>query len=213
MVPYTLEVFLGLQGRVNAALWPLPLLGAAAGLVLAFVVWRRGATRLVWFALAAGWVAVGLGYHRVWLAELSWGAPWFAAGFCLQGALLLLAGVWQVAPVRPGAVGSMLVVLAAAIHPVAAALSHGWSGTPVFALAPLPTVLLTLGVLSAVPLGRRLVLGLLPLSWAAFNGYESWVLENPLDLVLPAGGLAVLVLSLREAVVSGLSKTGRGDTT
>lgn len=200
MVPYSAEVLASLYARCNEALWPLHLVALAAAATLAVLALRQGRWRSLWVALAAGWIFVGAVFFGQWMSELTWGAGYLAVGFCLQGLVLLVAGV------RPPRVvpspsfsrrvfGFVAIAVALVGYPLAAAIGpYGWQGTPVVGLAPLPTALLTFGVLAFVGTRPAMVLGVLPVLWATYSGYESWVLGLHLDLSLPSAALVWLVL-------------------
>src|SRR5687768_6348575 len=73
----------------NAEAWPLHLLAAAAGIGIAWAMWRGGTAhrRLAALLLAVAWTAVAWAFFLRHYASINWAAPAFAAAFAAQAAL------------------------------------------------------------------------------------------------------------------------------
>ena len=192
----------------NAAWWPLQGPAVGLGLLCALLGWR-GCVRAAGIGLGLAWLWVAWSFHLQRYAAIQWAAPWFAAGFALQGLLWLawaaLAGWGGGGPggaaphSRAGAaargVGLALWGLALAGQPLLAlALGRPLAQTEWFALMPDPTVLGTLGALLLLPARRAHWLWPLPLGWCAVGGATLWAMRSPDALLLPgAAALALLV--------------------
>lgn len=183
----------------NAAVWPAHLAALAAGLAVILLLWRptpaRG--RLAALVLAAAWLFVAWSYHLLRYATINWAAVYIAAAFALQALLLVLAAA--AGDSAPGAgserrrrIGLALVLFAVLLHPlVGPLLGRDWSQAEIFAIAPDPTVLATLGaVLTAAR--RRWVLLPLPLLWCALSGATLWTMKAPDAALMPAAGVLAL---------------------
>jgi len=159
---YSLSDFLMFSARtyyrqfelMNREWWPLQLLALGAGAaIVGGVMHRRLASARVAFALLGlAWLWVGWAYHLQRYADINTGAPYFAAAFFVQAALLAWMA-WK-APAPPAlftpdvVMALPLMLLALAGYPLLAP-SHGrsWWQAELFGFVPDPTALLTLGAL------------------------------------------------------------------
>ncbi|MGZ5270483.1 MAG: DUF6064 family protein [Ramlibacter sp.] len=167
---------------MNRDAWPAQPLLVLAGLLLVALAARmprnvqRGALALL--AIAWAWVAWNFHWHR--FATLDTAAPWFAAAWLLEAALLPVLG-WLPAMDAPRralrTAGIALAALAVIAYPAAAPLTgRGWAQAEVVGLAPDPTALLTVGALLALPLRHRSWLLVLPIAWLAVGWMQDWLL-------------------------------------
>ena len=190
----------------NADLWPAQLLTLGLGLVAWITLWsgRAGARQVACALLAVAWLWVAWAFHWQRYAGINWAATWFAAAFAVQALLLGWAAFGAGDGAAPGRrhTGLALLLFALVVHPLLGIL-HGrpWTQAEVFALAPDPTVLGTLGVLLVLP-PRQLPAWLLwpiPLSWCVVSGATLATMNAPDALVLPAAALlAVAVAAARD---------------
>ncbi|MCD2514841.1 DUF6064 family protein [Massilia sp. G4R7] len=176
---YSLSDFLMFSARsyyrqfalMNRELWPLHVLALAAGLaILACTLRPRpGAARVGFGLLALAWAWVAWAYLLERHADINTGAPWFAAGFGVQAALLAWMALRKpAAPVTgmPARVAQLVVAAGLAIWPLLAPLDgRGWMQAEVFGLAPDPTAAATLGAL--LFWRAPWPLWILPLAWCA----------------------------------------------
>ena len=164
----------------NAALWPAHLLAAVAGLAILACMLRGGrGWRAACVLLGACWLWVGWVFLLDRYATINWAAAWFAGLFVVQAILLVLTR---------GAAAITLLVFALAVYPsIGIAVGRPWTQAEVFAMAPDPTALGTLGfALLAPTAGRRWLLLAIPLLWCAISGATLWTMEAPEAPVLPA---------------------------
>ena len=205
MLPFTAEILFSSFEQYNRALWPLPVVAPALGIVMLALALRpaRAGDRAIGMLLALAWLWVGVGYHILHFAALDFAAPAYGAFFVVQGLLL----GWS-ALVRNGLAfrftgdlfgwcGLALALAAALAWPLADGLwSPGWPSVRVVGLAPGPTAVFTLGML-LLGVGRTpLHLALIPLLWTLIAGATAWILSIPQDLALPVVGIGAIVLIL-----------------
>jgi hypothetical protein len=178
----------------NRDMWPLHLLAVAIGVTLVLCVrWADARSgRIVAVLLGLCWLWVAWAFHAERYATINSAAPYFAAGFAIQGALLLFAGNL---PAKRDLTGFALLLLALLGYPLLAPLSgRPWLQAEVFGLAPDPTVAATLALLALAPRASWL-LWPLPLLWSAISGATLWTMQARYAWVLPL--LALLALFRR----------------
>ena len=198
---YTLSDFLMFSARTyfrltelyNLAVWPLHLLAAALGVALVMLA-RRGddsSGRVAAMLLGACWLWVAWAYHAERYATINSAAPYFAAAFMLQGALLAAFG-------RLGAsreyLGLGLLLVGLFGYPLLALASgRPWQQAEMFGIAPDATAAATLALLA---LSRRAHWAIwpIPLAWSAISGATLWTMDVAHFWILPL--IAVLALLL-----------------
>lgn len=197
----------------NAELWPLQPLLVAVGAGMALALWQRRAwsPRMAFAVLGAAWLWVAWNFHWQRFAGIQPSAALFAAVFAAQGLLLLgaaaVAGATAPGAVvaRPSALALGLLLFALLGYPaLAMLLGRPWTQAEVWAVAPDPTVLATLGVLLAAPPRRGAIRWLVwpaPLLWCAASGLTLWTMGAAEAPLLPAAGLAAAVAAAARARV------------
>ena len=197
LIPFTAEVYLRLVERQNEALWPLQLPALFLGAAAVVLCWRHR-RRSAGLLLSAAWAAVATTFHLRLFAELTFAADYIGGAFLAQAALLLASSFLGGARpgnrngrVGPETAGYALAALGLIGLPLLApSRGLGWGASACFGLVPLPTVVVTLGLLPA--LARRAWLGALlpiPLLWCALAGTIEWALELSLFWLPPAAAL------------------------
>ncbi|MFC0253859.1 DUF6064 family protein [Massilia consociata] len=180
---------------MNRALWPLhlPALGAGIVLIACMLRPRPASPKIAFVLLGLAWLWVGWAYHAQRYADINTGAPYFAAGFGVQGALLLWMATRRAGDGGMSRLAPAIVALALAAYPLLAPLGgrSGWQAE-VFGMAPDPTVAVTFAAL----LGWRAPwpLWVIPLLWSAASAATLMELRAPFAWLLP--GLAVLAIVL-----------------
>jgi Family of unknown function (DUF6064) len=189
----------------NTDLWPLQMLMLMAGVSL--LLWlgrphsqRRDRVVFVLLALAWAWVAWNFLHRR--FAAINWAADYAAVLFALQALALLWVGVSrggrvtrrELSPTDPVAI--LLIVLGVIVYPLfAPMLGRPWAQAEVFAVAPDPTVITTLGFLLLAEPPRRLLI-VVPVLWCLLHGAMLWGLRAPHAWVAPAVAVLALVCLL-----------------
>jgi hypothetical protein len=183
----------------NEGVWPAH---AAAFAVAAAIVAaaRRYDGRVVAGLLAIVWLWVALAFHLERYATINWAATYFAAAFALEAALFFRSALvrnpiaFRLEGSFASSAGLALFLFAVVGQPLVGPLfGRDWHQAEVFGLAPDPTVVATLGLLSMARRAHWLLLAV-PLLWCAVTGLTLWAMEAPDALMTPAAGaLALLV--------------------
>jgi hypothetical protein len=203
LLMFSAKTYYRLLELYNRDIWPAQLAGAACALGVLFCTTRRGrpAARVAAALLAASWLWVGWAYHAERYATINTAAPGFAAAFVVEALLLLWLGTVRgrlaIAPLRDGVRRPALGLLAFALlgYPLlAAANGRPWLQMEMFAVAPDPTALATLGVLA---LTRPLLplLWPIPLLWCFISGATLWTMHAPDFWIAPMAALLALRLA------------------
>jgi hypothetical protein len=215
--------------RHNAAVWPwqwpVLALGSALAAWLTWLITRQRiaheragseqqAARVVCGVLAVIWGAVAWSFLLRLYAPINWAATVFAVGFGLQALGLLLValglrGRLELARGGRAWFGLGLLLFALWVHPMMGWLfGRPWAQAEVFAFAPDPTVLGTLGLLLILrPAVRHDTrssfarplwwLWLPPLLWCAISGATLWTLGAPEAALMPAAAAVALFAAWR----------------
>jgi Family of unknown function (DUF6064) len=196
--------------RYNEGLWPVHLVGYAAGVAavaLLFARRRDRADRVIAGLLAALWLWLGVVFQGLYATDVDvvLGTA-YAVMFVLQAYLLFRHGVLRgELTFRPragltGAVGWAALVYAVIVYPViGAVLGHGWPESPLLGMAPCPTTILTFGLLllATPPVPRRLLV--VPFAWAVLAPPAAMARGVYEDAgLLIAGILTVTLVLVRE---------------
>ncbi len=197
----------------NLAWWPLQpfLLLSGFGLLWSMRSAVRWAAQLGLVLVGLGCLFVAWAFHWIRYAEINSGARYFAITFAAQGLVLIcLALVNRNLRLEGGdvaaRVGAGMLLIAVLAYPMLALAS----GRPlvqseIFGLAPDPTALAALGIVSCLrgfhpfrhPRMSGLLLMLLPLLWCAVTGATLWALGSPDWFLMPVAGMVALVLGWR----------------
>ncbi len=203
MLSFDAESLSALYAQMNVALWPLQLVALAGALAMLWlaVVQRQRGVRVTGALLVAAWLCCGLVFHLDYFAGLSFTAPVYGGLFLAQAAVLawsvVLHGGAAFGPPSgvAGWTGVAAIAYALVFLPLIAVFGEGLATARVFALAPGPTAVFTLGILlmsrSRVPLLPLC----LPLAWTLIAGATAWALWIPEDLALPFIGPALFVIA------------------
>ena len=198
----------------NGEIWPAQILALLIGLTILALLRKPSAWRgrTIAVLLAASWLWVAWEYLYSRYAAINWLATYFAAAFALEAFLLIGLGivgrgfVWQ-APARWVTWAGMgLVIFAVALHPlIAPMVGRPWSQVEIFAIAPDPTVVATLGVLIHISGWRKWMLLPIPLLWCLVSGATMWVMQSADAALMPiAAALAITVVIGSVAFKPGL---------
>jgi hypothetical protein len=201
LIPFSRETYFRLFERYNVGVWPAPVIGLAMGLT-ALLTARRAEGRVLrapYLLTAACWVWVGWVFQIHWFAPLSWAGTYFGIGFLLQGVLMAVVIGRCPIPRAPEATDRgrgpalWILVFAFALQPLLGLVSgRPWYGLEVFASAPDPTALATLGLLLMIHHPLRWLLAIIPIIWCLISGATLWVLGDPTWPFMPLGAALYL---------------------
>ncbi len=203
MLSYTSETVYAFLEGYNDALWPAQAIALLLGIFVLFAALApipQGG-RVISAMLAGFWLCSGLVYYAQYFAEIDFSAPVFAGFFVLQAALLVWTGVlrsgleFHIDRGTRSIAGLVLAAFGLAGYTLIACLS-GQSAQEVqmFAIAPAPTVIFTLGVLLLAEPRAPWILTIIPLAWTAVAGTIAWFLEMPEDFCAVIAGVAYLAV-------------------
>lgn len=187
----------------NLDIWPTQVAALVLGLAILVLLRQHEpwASRTIAAILAACWLFVAWAFHLERYATINWAAIWLAAAFALQALLLLWSGMlrgrlkFRIGPDMASRVGLCIFLFALALQPLLGLLlGRSWTQAEIFAVAPDPTAVATLGLLLLAARPARWSLMIIPLLWCAFSGATLWAMHSPDALVVP--GIAILTLAL-----------------
>jgi hypothetical protein len=196
LLMFSARTYFRLLELYNRDTWPLHLPGAGVGMALLLFARRDDARsgRIAAVMLGLCWLWVAWAFHAARYATINTAAPYFAAGFAFQGALLLFAGNMPAKLDRPGLVMLLLALLG---YPLLAPFSgRPWTQAEVFGMAPDPTAAVTLALLALAPRASW-VLWPVPLLWSAISGATLWTMQVRYAWVLPLLALLALLRRFR----------------
>ena len=171
------QVYWRLFALENESVWPAQpvVLAAVVLLAICFVSGRRPSGRWPGPVLGAAWLWAGWQFVALRYGTVNWAAPTLAWGFYAEAALLAgfgLSGRLVFLRRGPGAaLGIALLAAAALVWPALAPLDgRSWHEAEVFAIAPDPTAIATLGLLALAERSRwTAILYAAPVLWLAVS--------------------------------------------
>lgn len=204
------RVYWRLFELANAATWPWPLAALVLGLgIAALVLLRpRAGGRIVAAVLAIAWLVVAWAFLWTEYRAVNWAAVYAVPFFVLEAVLLVLLGsVGNRMVVRargnPGVLlGLALFAYALVLHPLLAPLAgRPLRGAEIFAVAPDPTAIATLGLVAAAGGGAmRLWLLPVPFLWCVASWATLATMGSPQAwLPLACAFLALAALALNRS--------------
>jgi hypothetical protein len=189
----------------NRSLWPAAPISLAGGLVILVLLLRptRASHRMILAILGVLWIWIAWVFFWHRYASINWAALYVAPLFGLQGiAFLWIAAVHgqiMFVPNRKIADVAALALFGFSLigYPLLARLmGREWLTAEIFGLAPDPTALATLALLSLADGRYRWPLMIIPLIWCVVTGLTLWTMEAGDFFVAPAGALSALTIAL-----------------
>jgi len=205
---YTLSDFLLFSPRTyyrlfelyNADIWPAQIVALALGVTILVLLPRGGAWRgqAVAAILGASWLWIAWAFHGERYATINWAAVYVAAGFAVEGLLLLWVGLIRNRMQADGQsmdrVGLAIVLFALVGQPLIGPLvGRAWSQVEMFGVAPDPTAVATLGVLLCAAGRAFWLLAALPIAWCVITGATLWTMGSVDSLVAPLAAAICVV--------------------
>lgn len=182
----------------NAAVWPWQIVAFVLGAAIVALVLRPRprSGRLISAIVAVAWLVVAWAFLWNRYQSINWAASYVTPFFVLEAVLIAWIGgirnslSFSARKDARGVLGLTLFVYALALHPFAAvAGGRAIQAAEMFAVAPDPTAIGTLGLIAAAK-GGRTTWWLLPvplawslLSWATLQAMGAWEAWIPLSAV------------------------------
>lgn len=198
MIPFSNEVYFSLFADLNPALWPAHLVAYGFALLIVVLATKNWAIRdrLIPVIMAGGWFWIGLIFFDQALASVLWAAWIFKAAFWAQAGLLAgIACLPKPIPIRlltdnrSWTAGLFFMVCTIFYPLLAAQWGHAWPNAQLLGIAPLPTVVFTIGVLNIAPSKPGRILVILPACFALISLLLAWNLGIWEDVLLAFLGL------------------------
>ncbi len=213
-LPFSRLEFLQVFSVYNQSIWPIQILVAALGAVAIALLFssKDWAGRSIATILAMFWTIMGVGYHWLFFSKISAGAYLFGGLFLVAALIFLVEGTvknrvrFVVSWDFRGWSALMLIAYSFVVYPILGLVAtHPYPVTPLFGVAPCPTTIFTLGLLSLASHPRPMLLAVVPIVWAAIGGTAAFLLDVPQDWGLFAAGLiwVTVWISQRRACVPG----------
>ena len=191
----------------NRDIWPAQLLVLAAGLALLFLIESRTPLqgRLITAILALSWLWVAWAFHYQRYATINWAIAYVAPLFVLEAVMLMLAKgtadrpLFNIDRSVAAGIGLTFYLYALVLHPLVPLIEgRTLRSAEVFAIAPDPTAIATLGLLTLAPVRKALLLGIIPAAWCLASWATLHTMGSSLAAIpLAAVGLALLALAIR----------------
>ena len=202
LTPFTSDEFLGVFVVYNAAIWPAQIVGYLIGLLVVGAVFSKGrlGTRLAFTVLAGMWLWNGLVDHLLFFSTINPAAIVFAVLFALQG-VVLMASAASPSAVRfelrndaRTAIGFTALGYALAVYPLLGIpAGHGLMAGPMFAVAPCPTTIFTIGLLLLARGNWLRWISAIPILWSLVGLAAVLQLGILEDVGLPVSGALLLI--------------------
>jgi hypothetical protein len=214
LLSYSLEDFLLFSPRVywrmfelhNRSVWPEQCIALLFG--GAVLVWlarpRPWSDFLLATGLAFAWAWVGWSFLWMRYATINWAIAYVAPAFVLEAVLLMLVKgtggrlLFEVRGSAASGIGLALILYALILHPLTPLLEgRSLQAAEVFAIAPDPTAVATLGLLTLAPRPAAAWLSIIPVAWLLMSWATLHTLGSDLAIVpllaLCIAGSALLV--------------------
>lgn len=192
----------------NRSLWPVGTISLAGGLAILVLLLRptHVGHRVILIFLGILWIWIAWAFFWEHYAGINWGSVYLAPLFGLQGAAFIWIAVFngqiKFVPRRetPDVVAIALYCIGLVVYPLLAPLmGRQWLAAEIFGLAPDPTALATLALLSLADGCCRGLLLIVPLIWCVISGLTLWTMGAGDFFIPPAGALSALAIALIRA--------------
>jgi hypothetical protein len=210
---YTPSDFLLFSSRVyyrmieahNRSFWPVALISLALGLAILVLLLRptRASNRAILTILGVLWLWIAWAFFWERYADVNWTSTYVAPLFGLQGLWFLAIAafgrpiIFVLRAKIPDAAAFALLCFSLMGYPLLAPLmGRHWLAAEMFGLAPDPTALATLALLSIADGGHRWPLLIIPSIWCFITGMTLWTMEAPDFFVAPVGALSAFAVTL-----------------
>jgi Family of unknown function (DUF6064) len=214
---YSLEDFLLFSPRVywrlfelhNRSVWPAQVAAMVFGIaILAFLLRPRPwSDRLIAAGLGCAWAWVAWSFLWLGYATINWAIAYVAPVFVLEAVLLVLMmgmadrPLFAVDRSVAAGIGLALYLYALVLHPLVPWIDgRSLRSAEVFAIAPDPTAIATLGLLTLASRPAAILLGIIPAAWCLASSATLHAMGSSLATIpLAAVVLAVLALAVGRA--------------
>ena len=202
-MPFTVEQFLGVFETYNFAIWPAQVFAyVLGGLVLLCAIKKtKYSDTIITVVFSLLWIWIGIAFFIIFFSPTNKAAYLFGALFILQGLMILWFGVlsprlsFHFYPGIISFVGAIIILYAMVIYPlIGYSLGHVYPQSPVFGVAPCPTVMFFLGLLLWSDKKIPLSILVIPVFWSLIGFRAVLFLGMKEDIGLLIAGILGAVL-------------------
>jgi Family of unknown function (DUF6064) len=190
----------------NRSVWPMQCIAMLLGLAISISLLRPRpwSDRAIAAGLALAWAWVAWSFLWMRYATINWAILYVAPAFLLEAVLLVLVGAggglaFEVDRRVATGLGLALFLYALILHPLAPLVEgRSLQAAEVFAIAPDPTAIATLGLLSLASRPAAAWLGIVPAAWCLASWVTLRTMGSALAIIpLVAVCLAVIAFAIR----------------
>jgi hypothetical protein len=190
----------------NRSVWPAQCIALLFGLmVLVWLVWpRQWSDFLIVVGLALAWAWVGWSFLWMRYATINWAVAYVAPAFAVEAVLLVLVKgrggrlLFEFRGNVASGIGLVLFLYALILHPLTPLVEgRSLQAAEVFVIAPDPTAIATLGLLTLAPRPAAAWLSIIPFAWILTSWATLHTLGSALAIIpflaLCFAGIALLI--------------------
>jgi len=202
-LPFTIEQFLEVFEEYNRYIWPAQLIAYLLGGSALFLIIRNKSRSdtIINVILGTFWIWMGAVYHILFFSGINPAAYIFGFLFILQGILFLVLNRTEhklqfiFRKDLYGLIGGLFILYAMIGYLLLGyALGHVYPQSPVFGVAPCPTVIFTFGILLWTKGKVAYWILIIPGIWALIGFSAAYQLTIYEDLGLVIAGIAGVIL-------------------
>lgn len=207
-IPFTINEFLEVFKRYNEGIFPAQIVAYLLGLFSVSLLFKRNnvSSVIISGVLSLFWIWMGIVYHLIYFSRINEAAKIFGIAFILQGLLFLIFGVFKrrinfrldLPRIDLSQLFTIiLIVYGMFIYPILnQLLGHPYPYSPVFGLAPCPTVIFTFGILMLSVPKVPFYLIIIPFLWSLVGFFAAINLGMVEDYGLVIAGVLGLIFIL-----------------
>lgn len=206
-IPFSVQEFLSIFAEYNMEFQFMPIIMYILGItsVVLLITNRTQFSRIISGILCFFWVWIGLIYQIKFFSTINPAAIVFGILFIIEGALFFFFGTWKNKLIFTfskdlvSAAGGLLIIYALIIYPIFGYFAgHHYPFSPLFGMAPCPTVIFTFGILLLNREKTPTTLLIQPTLWAVIGLSAAIQLHIYEDFGLIASAIIALWLFRRK---------------
>lgn len=208
-IPFTIEEFLNVFKKYNESVFPAQYFAYFFGLIVVLILYTKSKNsgKLISGILSLFWLWMGIVYHIIYFSAINKIAIVFGIAFIIQGILFLIVGVmtdklkYELELSKIGIsqiIAIIFIVYAMLGYPILNQLfGHLYPYSPIFGLAPCPTVIFTFAVLLLCYKKIPIYLIIIPFLWSIIGFSAAFNLGMIEDYGLVVAGIIGLLFILK----------------
>ncbi|WP_192877696.1 MULTISPECIES: DUF6064 family protein [Arenibacter] len=218
-IPFTIEEFLNTFKNYNESVFPAQYFTYLLGVIVVVNLFRpsRNSGKIISGILSLFWLWMGIVYHIIYFSTINKVAIVFGIAFIIQGILFLIVGViadklkyeLELSKIGVSQIIAIVFIIYAMIgYPILNQLfGHSYPYSPIFGLAPCPTVIFTFAVLLLCYQKKSIYLLIIPFLWSIIGFSAAFNLGMIEDYGLVIAGILGLIFILKNKRMISKNKT------